>query len=235
MKRMNRSYRKIKLIMISSIFLIFLSLVSYKFMLGFQETNEMSLTFNIIDSSDLNDMRVNLCVIRTDGPSEWYGYYKYVTVIDKGKVLTNFKSKYVLAFEIESVSKSNNLYFTTGLLDNVFARKEDYKINYTFEKDSVSTSEDSIIHFNKNKVNKKYSTVENIDDLKYFDPNTTKYQITDISEENLLFLQTKTFDELKSVSKIKTEDILKLKHLTYDEKINLVKIHNAKQFEKPLE
>jgi hypothetical protein len=231
----NKSSQKIKLIIISTIFLILFSLVSYKFMLGFQETNEISLTFNVIDSNDLKDLRVNLYVIRADGPSEWYGYYKYVTVIDKGNVLTNFKSKYVMAYEIKSMSKLNNLYFTTELLDNVFARKEDYKINYTFEKNFISTSEDPIIHFNKNKVNRKYSKIENISDLKYFDPNATKYQITDISEENLLFLQTKTFDELKNVSKIKSEDILKLKQLTYNEKINLVKIHNTKRFEKPLD
>ncbi|TCM59881.1 hypothetical protein EC844_1371 [Acinetobacter calcoaceticus] len=224
MKRTNTIHKKRKLIIIT-ILLILLSYVSYKIILDFQETNETSISFSIKPNSDLKDLRINLYVIKSDSPSEWYTYYKVITVINSGTVLTNFKSKYVLAYEVEGISEFNNLYFSTGLLDNVFSRKEDYSVNYSFQNDFVRM----------NQATKKYSDLDNIVDLKFYDPNTTLYQITDISDENLLFLQTKSFDELKNVTKIKSEDISKLKHLTNSEKVSLVKIHNAKQFEKPLE
>ncbi len=207
-------------------------------MMNMKETNEVEINFNVVDSNDLKDLRVNLYVIRADGPSEWYGYYKYVTVIDKGKVLTNFKSKYVTAYEITGVSKLNKLYFDTGMLDNVFARKEDFSINYSFNRKFVGTSASSVFNINKNQLVSEYAklnTVSDFVDLEFLDPKVTEYQISDIAEEDIFFLKTKSFNELKSVGKIKSEDIFKLSHLTNKEKIELVRIHEKKQFEKPLE
>jgi hypothetical protein len=173
--------------------------------------------------------------MKSDAPSEWYSYYKTITVIDKGMILSDFGSRYVLAYQIEGMSKLKQLYYNSQLLDNTFARKEDFKINYIFGSDFIRATENPTIDFSQNTETEKYSKLEKHIDLKYYNPKTTKYQITEITEESLLFLKTKSFDELKVVSKIKSKDIFKLNQLTYNEKIELVKIHNAKYFNKPME
>lgn len=235
MRRMSEKNFMKKITITLLIVVVILSFLSYKIMQKFQETNEVDLSFNIIPKTNLSDLRVNLFIMRSDAPSEWYSYYKTITVIDKGIVLTNFKSKYILAYQIEGGSKLNKLHFDSQMIDNVFARKENYKVNYTFGNDFVSVSEDSIINLNKNKQTQKYLTREDNIDFKYYDPNTTEYQVTDISEENLLFLNSMPFNDLKNVGKIKSKDIFKLNHLKHEEKIELVKIHDRKKFDKPLE
>lgn len=204
-------------------------------MTNFQETNKVNLSFHISPNSHLNDLRVNIFIMKSDTPSEWYSYYKTITVIDKGMILSDFESKYVLAYQIEGMSKLKQLYYNSQLLDNSFARKEDFKINYIFGSNFIKATENPTIDFNQNTETEKYSKLEKDIDLKYYNPKTTKYQISEITEESLLFLKTKSFDELKIVSKIKSKDIFKLNQLTYNEKIELVKIHNAKNFNQPME
>lgn len=227
-----------KKIIITLFILIFIGILGYKIMMNMKETNEIEINFNVVDSNDLNDLRVNLYVMRADRPSEWYGYYKYVTVIDKGKVLIKFKSKYVVAYEINGHSTLKNYYFDTGILDNVFTRKEDFYINYFFTKKNVGTSSNSIFNIKQDQVITEYSNLNeasNVSELEFHDPRTTGYQISDISEEDIFFLETKSFNELKNVEKIQAKDIFKLDHLTYEEKLELVKIHDQKKFDKPLE
>ncbi|MDV2441847.1 hypothetical protein QR665_20725 [Acinetobacter gerneri] len=224
-----------KKIIISLSILIILIFLSYKIMTDFQETNKVNLSFYISPNSHLNDLRVNVFIMKSDAPSEWYSYYKTITVIDKGMILSDFRSRYVLAYQIEGMSKLKQLYYNSQLLDNAFARKEDFKINYIFGSDFIRATENTTIDFSQNPETEKYSKLEKNIDLKYYNPKTTKYQITEITEESLLFLKTKSFDELKVVSKIKSKDIFKLNQLTYNEKIELVKIHNTKYFNKPME
>lgn len=220
---------------IGLLILIFLSTLGYKIMMNFKETNEIEILFHTNSNTDLKDLRVNLFVIRSDAPSEWYSYYKVITVIDNGAILTNFKSKYIVAYQVEGMSKLNKLYFNSELLDNVFAHKEDYKVSYTFDRNYVGINSGSTLISNGDVENQKYSTTTHTNELKYHNPQTTHYQISDISEEDMLFLKTKSFDELKNVSKIKTGDIFKLSHLTNKERLELVKIHNTKKFNKPLD
>lgn len=228
---MSKNHEKILI----GLFLLFiLSILTYKVMINFKETNEVEILFHTNPNTDLKDLRVNLFIMRSDTPSEWYSYYKVITVIDNGVVLANFKSKYVVAYEVEGLRKLQKLYFNSKLLDNVFTHKEDYKISYTFGRDSVGITSGSMFSLSNGKKNEEYY-ITNTNELEYHAPNTTRYQITDISQENLLFLKSKSFDELKVVGKIKAEDILKLTHLTDKEKLELVKIHNLKKFNKPLD
>ncbi|AOA59911.1 hypothetical protein BFG52_06850 [Acinetobacter larvae] len=210
---------------------LFLSAISYpiynKIVNAFEETNILSFSFNVDKNSDLNDLRVNLYLLNSATASEWYAYRKAITVIDKGKVLSELKSKYILMYEIEVASLSKNLYLTK-LSDNVFYRKMDYKVKYEFPNDfNLFTNTDNNIEHT--------TTLKNIKNVKYYNPELACFEISEITESTLHILQSKSFDELKAAGKIKAKDILKLNQLTNDEKTRLLKIHNLKKFDKPLE
>ncbi|WP_151960547.1 hypothetical protein [Acinetobacter bereziniae] len=227
------------IIIVAVLLLIFFG--SYKIMKGFQETNEIQLFFKMDEDNDLKDLRVNLSVLKADGPSEWYAYEKTITVIDQGKVLTNFKSKYILSYEIQGESQLKKTSFNDMLEDNVFARKADYEVHYFFNNNIVNIKtilkDGFLIANSKTEGNIKYSNLKDNhnQNLEFFNPETTSYKITNITSESLNFLRTKKFEELKNVGKIKKEDIFKLDQLSHKEKIDLLNIHNHKKFNKPLE
>lgn len=215
--------------------------IGHKIMNEMQETNEIQLNFKSDES--LKGLRVNLVVYKNDMPSTSYGYKKTITVIDQGKVLANFKERYILRYELEAVDTMNNHYFDNAFEDNVYARLADYEEKYYFKRDQVnykSIVKNGFLNINNDTAEgyMKYSDLNNMTKnatLAFYDPRTTKYEITDMSKDQLEWLQRKTFDQLINEEKILEKDIHKLNQLTTKEKFELIKAHSVKKFKPPIE
>lgn len=203
------------------------------------ETNVLAFEFKTQDSPALNTLRVNLYLMSSYRASEWYGYEKKITVIDQGKVLSDFKSKYIFYYQVIAMNQKGGVYYDDQGQDNIFARRADIIEHYNFNAKNIEytlTIKDGfIIGHSQSHGIIEYDALDAKARLQlpFYDPKTAKFELSDLSESSLEELKNKNMDDLLQVEKLKEQDILKLTQLSTAQKQTLIQAHALKSFDPP--
>lgn len=196
-----------------------------------ESDKKIKYVFKVDQDENLSNLNVNLYLYKYDSGSKWYSLVKKKTVIENGQVISPIIDADADHHSIEVYLPNIRKELTT----NHIYTGSDYIFDYTFNSTGINalSKVSGGGHNVENKNFKPYLDIpKNIPhDFMHYNAENTTYEPDNIKESLINELKTMSFEELKTTDKIFDKDLMKLNHLSFEEKQQLIKIHQVKKLD----